>query len=410
MQARLVLRREALNRSTKLLAVALVALGAAIAPAAIAQRGPPGGQAAAAPSDPAANAAAKAATLKPIVKPGYVVPRGKDGKPDLSGNWTNASATNLTRTPSLGNKLEYTREEMATLEKETFERNARQNAKTPKELQDNWNKIALAGPDTLDECRSGSRGPACGYNAGWTDPGDWVMRVNGMGRTSLVTYPVSGRMPGRVPNSSAGRTQIVTSSEEDAGRGAGEGPESRSLGERCIMSFGVSSGPVMTDQLYNNTYQMVQTKDHFVILVEMVHDARIIPIGAKHRTDGIRPWMGDQIGWWEGDTFVVETIGFHPRQNVRGGGPKMKVTERFTRVAEDRLHYAFDVVDPETWVEPWGGEYEFAKSKENVYEYACHEGNYGLEGILSGARADDAKAAAKAAAAKPAATPTRNRN
>jgi hypothetical protein len=385
------------KQSAKLLFVSLAALGAAIAPAASAQA--PAAQAAASRPDPAANAAARAATMKPVVKQGYVVPRMKDGKPDLNGVWTNASTTRLERSAQLGDKLVYTREEMNKIESETFARNARQNARTPKEIQDNWTKIA-GGPDTLDECRSGSRGPACGYNAGWTDPGDWVMRVNGEGRTSLITYPANGRMPARVPGSDRGRARIVTSSEEDATRGAAEGPESRSLGERCIISFGISSGPVMTPQLYNNTYQFVQTRDNFVIWVEMVHDARIVKMNGKHRTDGIRPWMGDQIGWWEGDTLVVETVGYHPRQNVRGGGPNMKVTERFTRVAEDRLHYAFHVEDPETWVEPWGGEYEFAAAADHVYEYACHEGNYGLSGILAGARADEAKAAAAAARKK----------
>jgi hypothetical protein len=392
------------KQSAKLLFVSLAALGAAAGGAAmapgLASAQQPPAQAAAAKSDPAASAAARAATLKPVVKQGYVVPRLKDGKPDLSGVWTNASTTRLERSAQAGDKLVYTKEEMAKIESDTFARNARQNARTPKEVQDNWTKIATSGPDTLDECRSGSRGPACGYNAGWTDPGDWVMRVNGEGRTSLITYPANGRMPARVPGSTTGRARIVTSSEESATRGAADDPEDRSLGERCIMSFGISSGPVMTPQLYNNTYQFVQTKDNFVIWVEMVHDTRIVKLNGKHRTDGIRPWMGDQIGWWDGDTLVVETVGYHPRQNVRGGGPNMKVTERFTRVAEDRLHYAFNVEDPDTWVEPWGGEYEFAAVNDHVYEYACHEGNYGLSGILSGARADDEKAAAKAAAAR----------
>lgn len=325
---------------------------------------------------------------------GYQPPRTPDGKPDLEGVWTNASSTNLERSPKYGDQLILSDEEMAAIEKDTFARNARQNAPTPKELQQNWTKIANA-PDTLDECRSGARGAACGYNAGWTDPGDWVMRVGGKGRTSLITYPANGRMPARVAGAERGRNRIVQSSEETTTRGAADNPEDRSLGERCIMSFGISSGPVMTDQLYNNTYQFVQTKDYFVIWVEMVHDARIVRMNAKHRTDGIRPWMGDSIGWWDGDTLVVETVGYHPLQNVRGGGPNMKVTERFTRVSPDRVHYAFDVQDPETWVEPWGGEYEFASVDGHVYEYACHEGNYGLSGILSGARVDDHKAAAK---------------
>jgi len=366
--------------------VSLAALGAAMAPDFASAQTPSAPQAA------TANA--------PVVRPGYQVPRLSTGKPDLNGVWTNATATNLERSNQYGDRLILTNEEMAKMEQDTFARNARQNGRTPKEIQDNWTKIAK-GPDTLDECRSGSRGAACGYNAGWTDPGDWVMRVNGEGRTSLITYPKNGRMPARVPGAERGRTRIVTSSEESASRGAADNPEDRSLGERCIMSFGVSSGPIMTDQLYNNTYQFTQTKDNFVIWVEMVHDARIVKMNTKHRTDGIKPWMGDSIGWWDGDTLVVETVGFNPKQNLRGAGPNLKLTERFTRVAEDRLHYAFDMQDPDTWVEPWGGEYEFAAVNGSVYEYACHEGNYGLSGILSGARADDVKAEeAKKVAAK----------
>lgn len=334
----------------------------------------------------------------PVVQSGYTVPRLSDGKPDLSGVWTNATSTNLERSIKDGDKLILTNEEMAKIEQDTFARNNRQNARTPKEIQENWAKIAN-GPDTLDECRSGARGAACGYNAGWTDPGDWVMRVNGQGRTSLITYPKNGRIPPKIA-SSAARAKVVESSEESAIRGAADNPEERSLGERCIMSFGISSGPVMTDQLYNNTYQFVQSPGKFVILVEMVHDARIVRMDAKHRTDGINPWMGDSIGWWDGDTLVVETTGFHSGQNLRGGGQNMKVTERFTRVAPDRLHYAFDVQDKDTWAEPWGGEYEFAAVNGNVYEYACHEGNHGLQGILMGAREDDKRAAEAAAAAK----------
>jgi hypothetical protein len=334
---------------------------------------------------------AAAQMAMPVVQPGYEPPRLASGKPDLGGVWTNASSTNLERARELGDQLIYSDAEMEKIEGETFTRNVRINAPTAREVQENWTTIAR-GPDTLDECRGGSRGVNCGYNAGWTDPGDWVMRVNRQGRTSLITYPGNGRIPARVAGTDAGRARIVQTSEADTTRGEADNPEDRSLGERCIMSFGVSSGPVMTDQLYNNTYQFVQTADHFAIWVEMVHDVRIIPIGGKHRSDGIRPWMGDSIASWDGDTLVVETVGFHPRQNVRGGGPNMKVTERFTRVAEDRLHYAFHVEDQATWVEPWGGEYEFAAVDGAVYEYACHEGNHGLIGILGGARAEDAAA------------------
>jgi hypothetical protein len=136
----------------------------------------------------------------------------------------------------------------------------------------------------------------------------------------------------------------------------------------------------------------VQTKDTVAIWVEMIHDVRLVHIGAKHRADGVKSFMGDSIGWWDGDTLVVETINFNPLQNVRGAGPKLKVTERFTRVAPDRLHYAFKLEDPETWAQPWGGEYEFGATNA-IYEYACHEGNYGLEGILAGARDEERRAA-----------------
>ncbi len=249
-----------MNRSAKLLLGGLATLGAAMA-ASLAVAQTPANQAPATQPDPAASAAARAATLKPAVQPGYIVPRMRDGRPDLNGVWTNASSTGLERAARYGEQLVLSKEEMTQIEKDTFERNARQNARTPKEIQDNWDKIAR-GPDTLDECRSGSRGPACGYNAGWTDPGDWVMRVNGEGRTSLITYPANGRMPARVPGAERGRARIATSSEESATRGPADNPEDRSLGERCIMSFGISSGPVMTDQLYNTTYQFVQTDDH----------------------------------------------------------------------------------------------------------------------------------------------------
>jgi hypothetical protein len=336
---------------------------------------------------PAAVAQSPGQMAKPSVQAGYKPPRTSDGHPDLSGVWTNASTTPLERPKEYGDRLVLTGEELAKIEGETVARNARQNARTSKELQNNWKEIGLK-PDTLDECRSGSTGAACGYNAFWTDPGDLVMRVNGKARTSHITYPADGRMPKRVTAPGAGRAAIVESSEASGGAGRDSNPEERGLGERCIYMSG-PSGPVMTDTLYNNNYQFVQTGRHFAIWVEMIHEMRIVRMNEKHRDDGVRPWGGDSIGWWEGDTLVVETQGYHPQQSVRGGGPNLKLTERFTRVAPDRIHYAFHVEDPETWVEPWGGDYEFAGVKGNVYEFGCHEGNYGLANILSGGRSAD---------------------
>lgn len=324
----------------------------------------------------AAPAAAQAAPElnAPQVRAGFEVPRTASGKPDLSGIWTNASSTSLQRPAEFGEQLILTDEEMAELEATTFARNARLNAPTPKELQENWVEISRSG-ENIDECRSGARGAACGYNAGWTDPGDWVMRVNGQGRTSLITYPANGRIPDRLPTAERPAPRARNS----------DGPEARGISERCIM-FGLVAGPVMTDSLYNNTYQFTQTEDHLAIWVEMIHDVRIVRFDKEHSPDEVRPYMGDSIGRWDGDTLVVETINFHPQQNVRGGSDAFTLTERFTRVDEHKMHYAFHVEDPKTWAQPWGGEYEFSTVDGEVYEYACHEGNIGLEGILAGER------------------------
>jgi hypothetical protein len=366
-----------------LAAVSALALIAA-APPALAQ----------APSKAPAASAAADPMPRAKVQAGYKVPRMADGHPELEGVWTNATTTPLARPANFGDRLIMTPQELAKTEGDTLARNARQNKNTDQATIENWKTAALQ-PDTSDECRSGSRGAACGYNAGWTDPGDRVMRVNGEPRTSMITFPANGRTPPRIAGAGAGRAQVVESSENGPAQtraGQNDNPEGRSLGERCIMSFGVSSGPIMTPQLYNNTYKIVQSKDTVAIMVEMVHDVRIVRLNSQHRTDGVRPWMGDSIGWWDGDTLVVETTNFHPLQNVRGAGPKLKVTERFTRVGPDRLHYAFKLEDPETWAQPWGGEYEFGATNA-IYEYACHEGNYGLEGILAGARDEERRAA-----------------
>jgi hypothetical protein len=321
-----------------------------------------------------------AAVLAAAAAP-YQPPRMKDGHPSLEGYWTNATLTRMERDPKYGERRDLTPDELAAIETANDARSARLNAPTPQ----------TKGVDDLPECQSGAQGAACGYNAGWTDPGNRVMRVGGVPRTSLITFPANGRMPRRLPGAPPVR-RFAEGENGPAGRA--DNPENRSLGERCIMSFGVSSGPVMTSQLYNNNYQFVQTPHDLAIWVEMVHDVRIVRIGGKHRTDGVRPYMGDTIGWWEGDTLVAETTGYNPAQNLRGASPNVKVTERFTRVGPDRVRYQFKVEDPAVWAEPWGGEYEFARSGP-VYEYACHEGNYGLAGILAGARHEEQAAAGK---------------
>jgi hypothetical protein len=153
---------------------------------------------------------------------------------------------------------------------------------------------------------------------------------------------------------------------------------------------------------YNNNYQIVQSPDAVVINVELIHDNRIVRINGKHRADGVRPWMGDSIGWYEGETLVVETTNIPQAQQLAGSWKNLKVTEWFTRVSPTRLNYRFQIDDPDYWDKPWGGEYNFYPLKGMVYEYACHEGNYALPAILAGARHAEQQAA-EAAAAKAAA-------
>jgi hypothetical protein len=154
-----------------------------------------------------------------------------------------------------------------------------------------------------------------------------------------------------------------------------------------LLGFGSTSGPpVLPNYFYNNLHQIVQTPDSVMILTEMVHDARVVRMNAKHLPAGIRKWMGDSIGWWDGDTLVVETTNFTDKTRFRGSSPDLKVTERFTRVDAKTLKYRFTVEDPATWATPWTGEYTWPATSERIYEYACHEGNYAMENILKGAR------------------------
>ncbi|MBS0363431.1 MAG: hypothetical protein JSR98_18815 [Proteobacteria bacterium] len=307
---------------------------------------------------------------------GYKAPLAADGHPDLQGVWTNAAITRLERNPRYGSKLALSDAEARTIE-----------GKTQAQI-DLGNKPTDPNAKVTDlpaDC-SGGRGTDCNYNAAWTDPGHVVMRVNGQPRNGFITTTADGRVPMRkdVKVDAFGRRALP------AGSGPSDNPETRALGERCLLSFGNSSGPVMLPGLYNNTYQFVQTKDEVAIDVEMVHDVRHVRLNtSRHLPASIRPWMGDSIGHWEGPTLVVETTNFNPEQVFRGSSEHLKVTERFTRTGKDRLHYAFWVEDPTVFAQPWGGEYEFSRITGQVYEYACHEGNYGLVGILQGAREED---------------------
>jgi hypothetical protein len=331
------------------------------------------------------SALAAAAALGAAASPAagaFKAPLNAYGQPDLEGTWTNASLTVLERSKEYGNRKVMTDEEVKKVEGDDAKLMADGNKPTDPKVKTT---------DLPHECGRGFSGAGCGYNSAWIDPGSTVMRVNGEPRTSFITDPADGHLPPYKP----GVTQINMYVRAHYG----ENPENQTLAERCLTSFGYSAGPVMLPLLYNNNYEIAQSKDTVAIVVEMVHDVRMIHIGAKHRTDGARPWMGDSIGWYEGPTLVVETTNFPQETALRSAWKELKVTERFTRVGPHRVLYQFKAEDPTVWDKPWSGEYEFTSSKGRIFEYACHEGNYALEGILSGARADEAAAAEKAKAA-----------
>ena len=297
-------------------------------------------------------------------------PRTEHGHPDLQGVWTSATITPLERPDQFGDRLVITEVEARQLESAEADYNAAADA--PSDLS----KPAAA------TCRSGS-GPTCGYNNFWIDRGSQVVTIDGERRSSLIVDPANGKIP-----LTTERRQRLAERMRSM-RQNFDGPEARPLGERCLLAFGSSSGPPMLPVLYNNHYQIVQTKDAVVILVEMVHDARIIRLNGKPAPESIPKWMGDSAGRWEGDTLVVDTRNFTDREGFRGGTLEATIVERFRRVASDKIEYRFTIDDPNAFTQPWTGEIPFYRTDNPIYEYACHEGNYALPGILAGAREEE---------------------
>ncbi len=226
-----------------------------------------------------------------------------------------------------------------------------------------------------------------GYNSFWIDPGNNYALVKGTWRTSWIVDALSGQVPMKAGRGGGGyggpRPQVAAAKEPGYGY---NNPEERNLNERCFILG--TSGPPIGNYLYNNNTRITQSPDHVVIESEMIHDARIIPLNAKHKPKELAPWMGDSIGWWDGDTLVVETINMQ-----RGGGsvplsPSGKITERFTRYNDKQAFYEFEVNDPENYSQVWKGQMSL-NAVNGIYEYACHEGNYALHGILEAGRKND---------------------
>ena len=309
----------------------------------------------------------------------WQVPKTEHGYPDLQGYWDTATLTPFQRPQELGDRLVYTEDEVREIEQGEAAHMEEFNQPTDPNL---------TIEDLPKDCGRGFVGVSCGYNHFWIDPGSKIMIVDGQPRTSMVSNPKNGRPPALTPAAQKRRSGMFARYRS----GASAGPEARSLGERCIMSFGSSAGPPMLPQLYNNHYQIVQNKDSVMILAEMVHDVRIIRINDEHNPDSVQRWMGDSVGQYDGNSLVIETINLRPEQGFRGAGPNAKYIERLTRVGPNAIKYEFTIEDEESFEQAaWGGELIFNKSEEQVYEYACHEGNYALPGILKGARMEEEK-------------------
>ena len=306
----------------------------------------------------------------------WQVPRTADGQPDLQGMWTNATITPLERPKEFGERLVISDAEAQRIEAENQKFTEAADAPTDPKTRTQ---------DLPHSCGLGFTGADCGYNFFWLDRGQSVIAVNGERRSSLIVEPKDGRVP-LLPE----RQKLLTERFMMM-RTNFDGPEARPLGERCLLAFGSSSGPPMLPVLYNNHYQIVQNQDTVLILVEMVHDARIIRLNGKPLPQHIRKWMGDSVGRWEADTLVVETTNFTEQESFRGSTADLKVTERFTRVAPDTINYRVTLEDPTAFSQPWTAEFPFHATDEPIYEYACHEGNYALPGILAGAREDEKK-------------------
>ena len=314
----------------------------------------------------AAIALLMAAASPPLQAQGkWVLPRTADGHPDLQGVWNFSTITPLERPAEFADKPFLTDDEAKALEQRTIERSNRDN-------RDRNNAEADV---------SGA------YNEFWWDRGVHAARVRGRIQTSLIVDPPDGRIPALTPGGQARADQRA----EARRLHPADGPEDRSLAERCLL---FNAGPPMLSGPYTNHVQLLQTRDHIVIFNEMVHDVRIVPLdGRPHLPSNVRLWQGDTRGHWEGDTLVVDSTNFSPRTGFMGAHENLHVIERFTRTGPDTLQQEFTIEDATTWTRPWSAMIPLRRSKERIYEFACHEGNISLPGILAGARAEEKAAA-----------------
>lgn len=306
---------------------------------------------------------------------GWETPRTPDGQPDLQGVWTNSSQTPLVRPEEFGAKGFLTEEEAQDVEQG---------------WRDRYNLLA----QPIDP----ERGPPTdgnadfGYNSFWWDPRDDAIEINGEYRTSIIVDPPDGQIP-YVEGGAPGH-DLRTAWRNRPGVEPFDDYPVRPLAERCLLTFGSGAGPPMLPILYNSNYQIVQTPGYVMILVEMVHDARIIRLDGGHHETDFDKWMGDSVGYWDGDVLKVETRNFHPQQSFRGSSGEVVIREEFELLGAEKIRYRFTIDDPPTYTQPWSGEVAMNRraAEERMYEYACHEGNYAFSGILAGARRQELEA------------------
>ena len=307
----------------------------------------------------------------------WTAPRTVDGQPDLQGVWANNNATPLERPKELGGRAFLTEQEVAALKRKA------------NELFDNGNSDAAFGDTVFASVLANVEGNKSGFKSTDGETGDyssvWLVSRDWDNRTSLITDPPDGRLPSRTPEAERKQAGALA-----ARNGLPAGPEDRSLSERCI-----TFGSPRLGAGYNSYFQILQSAKQAVILMETIHDARVIPLdGSPHLPSNIQTWLGDARGHWEGETLVVDTTNYKPGVFMNVSTEKLHVVERFTRTAADTLKWEITVSDPGAWSKPWTAMIPLRHSEDALFEYACQEGNYGLQGILAGARADE-KAAEK---------------
>jgi len=303
-----------------------------------------------------------------VAQSAWTAPRTADGHPDLQGVWANNSATPLERPEAWAGKDSLTDEELADLKYAAADVVA---SGADAQFGD---QLVLAALERIKD--ADSYDTTGNYNQFWMADRDFSHQ------TSLVVSPSDGLIPA-LTSAAVTRSEVRRASRSDH---PADGPEDRGLGERCA-NFGVprlSAG-------YNSYSQIFQSPGSVVVLKEMAHDAKVIAMdGTPHLNDGIRQWNGDSRGRWDGDTLVIETTNFSPKSRFRESAENLHLVERYTRVGPDTLNYEVTIIDPTTWAQPWSVLIPLRQSEDAVFEYACHEGNYGMEGILSGHRADEA--------------------